>query len=97
LSSRTSRAAAPIRDLLGTGSDKQIPDESASRLSGMTREGLKHPSKMNSGKQAAQIRFRPPEAKSAAFEVVAISSRAAGFLSNRPSSRATDRFRGEIR
>jgi len=38
MSSRTSRAAAPIRDLLRTSSDKQVPDEFAARLSGMTLE-----------------------------------------------------------
>jgi hypothetical protein len=36
MSSRTSGEAAPIRDLLSTGGDKEIPDESAARLSGMT-------------------------------------------------------------
>jgi hypothetical protein len=36
MSSRTSRAAAQIRDPLRAGGDQQIPDESAARLSGMT-------------------------------------------------------------
>jgi hypothetical protein len=39
MSSRTSRVAAQIRDLLGIGGAEEIPDSALARASGMTLGG----------------------------------------------------------